>query len=153
LRYPEPDGKLYSGFVAKSADKILNPQIIIKNEITPPSLLWIVLLTILPGCGPGNSGTNGNSLSAAPVEKGKIISKITCRKYYTISYALYLPKNYTTGLKFPVIIAFDPHGSGILPLENTKTSQINTDIFLWDRMIRKWPGYEFFRPHHRCLVQ
>jgi len=84
------------------------------------SLLWIVLLTTILGCGPGNTRTNGNSVSASPVEKGKIIPKVTCLKYYTISYALYLPKNYTAARKFPVIIAFDPKGSGMLPLEKYK---------------------------------
>jgi hypothetical protein len=84
------------------------------------SPLWIILLAVMMGCGPGNNRTNGNSASITPVEKGKIIPKVTCQKYYTISYALYLPKNYTAALKFPVIIAFDPHGSGILPLEKYK---------------------------------
>ena len=84
------------------------------------SPLWIIMLAVMMGCGPGNTRTNGNSASVTPVEKGKIIPKVTCRKYYTISYALYLPKNYTAALKFPVIIAFDPHGSGILPLEKYK---------------------------------
>ena len=84
------------------------------------SLLWIVLLTTILGCGPGNTRTNGNSVSASPVEKGKIIPKVTCLKYYPISYALYLPKNYTAARKFPVIIAFDPKGSGMLPLEKYK---------------------------------
>jgi predicted esterase len=84
------------------------------------SPLWIVLLTTILGCGPGNTRTNGNSVSASPVEKGKIIPKVTCLKYHTISYALYLPKNYTAARKFPVIIAFDPKGSGMLPLEKYK---------------------------------
>jgi predicted esterase len=84
------------------------------------SPLWIILLAVMMGCGQGNTRKNGNSASVTPVEKGKIIPKVTCQKYYTISYALYLPKNYTAALKFPVIIAFDPHGSGILPLEKYK---------------------------------
>ncbi len=84
------------------------------------SPLWIILLAVMMGCGPGNTRTKGNSTAVTPAEKGKIIPKITCQKNYTISYALYLPKNYTAALKFPVIIAFDPHGSGILPLEKYK---------------------------------
>jgi predicted esterase len=79
--------------------------------------LWIICLAVMLGCGPGNTKTNNNIASFSPVEKGKIIPKVTCKTNYAISYALYLPKNYTTVLKFPVIIAFDPHGSGILPLE------------------------------------
>ncbi|MCX6248616.1 MAG: hypothetical protein NTW10_12905 [Bacteroidetes bacterium] len=84
------------------------------------SVLWIVLLINLPGCGPGNNRTNGNSVSAATVVKGKIIPNVTCRKFYSVSYALFLPESYTTTRKFPVIIAFDPQGSGILPLEKYK---------------------------------
>jgi predicted esterase len=82
--------------------------------------LWIVLLAAMPGCGPGNTRTNGNPASATPVEKGKIIPKVTCQKDYTVSYALYLPKSYTAVRKYPVIITFDPHGTGILPLERYK---------------------------------
>ena len=89
-----------------------------KSFLSSP--LWIILPVVMMGCGPGNTRTNGNSASVTPVEKGKIIPKVTCQKYYTISYALYLPKNYTAARKFPVIIAFDPHGSGILPLEKYK---------------------------------
>jgi len=84
------------------------------------SPLWIILPAFMLGCGPGNTRTNGNSASVTPVEKGKIIPKVTCQKYYTISYALYLPKNYSAARRCPVIIAFDPHGSGILPLEKYK---------------------------------
>ena len=82
--------------------------------------LWVVVMAAMLGCGPGNNRTNGNSVSDVQVEKGKIIPTVNCRKYYTVSYALYLPKNYTPALKFPVIIAFDPHGNGILPLEKYK---------------------------------
>jgi hypothetical protein len=84
------------------------------------SPLWIVLLAIMPGCGPGTTRTNGNSVKATPVEKGKIIPKVSCKKDYSISYALYLPKSYASVRKYPVIIAFDPKGSGILPLEKYK---------------------------------
>jgi dienelactone hydrolase len=80
------------------------------------SLLWTLSLTVLTGCGPGNIRTNGNSVGT-PAEKGKVIPSITTQKYYNVSYALYLPKSYTTSRKFPVIIAFDPQGSGTLPLE------------------------------------
>ncbi len=84
------------------------------------SSLWIVLLAAMPGCGPGNTRTNGNPGADKPVEKGKIIPKVTCKKDYTISYALFLPTSYSAVRKFPVIIAFDPHGSGQLPLEKYK---------------------------------
>jgi predicted esterase len=81
------------------------------------SFLWIVLLIVVPGCGPGNTRTGRNVVSSVPAETGKIIPKVTCLKYYSVSYALYLPKSYTAARKFPVIIAFDPKADGILPLE------------------------------------
>jgi hypothetical protein len=81
--------------------------------------LWIITLAAFLGCGPGNNRTK-DTASVTPVVKGKIIPKVACRKDYTISYALYLPKNYSAALKFPAIIAFDPKGNGILPLEKYK---------------------------------
>jgi len=85
------------------------------------SLFWILLLTFIPGCGPGNNNMNGNAINNVPVEKGKIIPKVTCQKDQSLSYSLYLPNDYTTAHKFPVIIAFDPHSNGILPLEKYKS--------------------------------
>jgi dienelactone hydrolase len=64
---------------------------------------------------------NGNAGKNVPVEKGKIIPKVACQKDQSVSYALYLPDNYTTTHKYPVIIAFDPHSKGILPLEKYKS--------------------------------
>jgi hypothetical protein len=83
-------------------------------------LAGIVLLTVMPGCGPGNNRTTGKPSAVTPAEKGKIIASVACRKDYSVSYALYLPKIYTAARKFPVIIAFDPHASGALPLEKYK---------------------------------
>ena len=82
--------------------------------------LLTVLFAALIGCGSGNKGTNGNSVSASPVEKGKVIPRVTCKKNNTVTYAFYLPKNYNTAHKFPVIIAFDPQANGILPIEKYK---------------------------------
>jgi hypothetical protein len=85
------------------------------------SLAWILILTFIPGCGPGNNKMSGSPVNNnAPVVKGKIIPKVTCQKNEAISYALYLPKDYNPARKFPVIIAFDPHGAGSLPLEKYK---------------------------------
>jgi hypothetical protein len=84
------------------------------------SPFWIVLLAVMTGCGPGNTRTNGTAATPTAVEKGKIITRVTCKEDYTVSYALYLPKRYSAVRKYPVIIAFDPHGSGVLPLEKYK---------------------------------
>lgn len=82
--------------------------------------LLTLLFAAITGCGSGIKGTNGNSVSASPVEKGNVIPRVTCKKNNTVTYALYLPKNYNTAHKFPVIIAFDPQANGILPIEKYK---------------------------------
>ncbi|MEO6882402.1 MAG: PHB depolymerase family esterase [Bacteroidia bacterium] len=48
--------------------------------------------------------------------KGKEIPKIICESDSLQSYALYLPSNYSTDKKWPVIYCFDPHASGLLPV-------------------------------------
>lgn len=85
------------------------------------SSFWILFLTLIPGCGPGNNKMNDKGINNTSFERGKIIPKVTCRKDQNISYALYLPNDYTPARKFPVIIAFDPKGDGILPLEKYKS--------------------------------
>jgi dienelactone hydrolase len=79
----------------------------------------IFFLFIVFGCGTGNSRTK-DSVKDQKFETGKVISSVTCRDHYDVSYALYLPKRYTPGLKYPVIIAFDPHAGGSLPLVKYK---------------------------------
>jgi hypothetical protein len=53
-------------------------------------------------------------------EKGKVIPDISCLKDPSTRYALYLPSRYISGVKFPLILAFDPQGSGNLPVEKYK---------------------------------
>lgn len=52
--------------------------------------------------------------------KGKVLTKVICKKDSTQSYALYLPSNYTSDKVFPIIYFFDSHGSGWLPVEKYK---------------------------------
>jgi dienelactone hydrolase len=93
--------------------------------------IYCLLLTVYcSSCSSNNSGSAGkngiDSLKiAAPsfdtsLEKGKVIPEIKCIKESSLSYALYLPKNYSSDKKFPVIYFFDSHGSGSLPLEKYK---------------------------------
>lgn len=53
---------------------------------------------------------------------GKIIDTVVCQSDSSLFYALYLPSDYTTAKKWPVIYFFDPHGAGKLPL--TKYQQL-----------------------------
>ncbi len=50
------------------------------------------------------------------LKAGEITPTVFCDNDASQSYSLYLPKNYTDALKFPVIIFFDPHGSGSYPV-------------------------------------
>jgi hypothetical protein len=51
---------------------------------------------------------------------GNIYSAISCRLDSSVTYALYLPVNYDTLSKFPVLFFFDPHAEGLLPVEKYK---------------------------------
>jgi hypothetical protein len=87
----------------------------------PHSFFCILIITLIFGCGPGNNKINGNSINKTYLINGKVNAQVSCQKDRNITYALYLPQNYTSARKFPVIIAFDPHGNGVFPLEKYKT--------------------------------
>ena len=55
-----------------------------------------------------------------PLPTGKVIKNLTCRDDPSVSYAVYLPADYSTAKKFPLILAFDPHADGNLPVEMYK---------------------------------
>jgi len=88
------------------------------------SLFFIFLIPcILFSCSSGNNKQEERASEAkdsiAPKENfetGKIIERVVCKKDTTQSYALYLPANYSVEKTFPIIIAFDPHGEGKLPV-------------------------------------
>jgi len=52
--------------------------------------------------------------------KGKEIASIVCQSDNLQSYAMYLPSNYTSKKKWPVIYFFDPQADGILPIKMYK---------------------------------
>ncbi|MCX6243276.1 MAG: hypothetical protein NTU98_01110 [Bacteroidetes bacterium] len=84
------------------------------------NLFCYLFLILFVGCGSRNNSTHGNSVASVQVEKGKVIPNVTCAKFVNVSYALYLPSNYTPARRFPVIIAFDPAESGSLPVSKYK---------------------------------
>ena len=47
---------------------------------------------------------------------GIVIPSVSLQMDGSQSFALYLPKTYTNSLRYPVIIFFDPHGDGTVPL-------------------------------------
>jgi dienelactone hydrolase len=48
--------------------------------------------------------------------KGQVIDRVVCKSDASQSYALYLPSTYSLEKKYPIIYAFDPHGTGKLPV-------------------------------------
>ncbi|HEX8183488.1 MAG TPA: tetratricopeptide repeat protein [Blastocatellia bacterium] len=64
-------------------------------------------------------------VSASAVEeiaKGSIIEKVACRSDQKLSYALFLPSNYTPAKKWPILYGFDPGARGHMPVERFKTA-------------------------------
>ncbi|MEO6166748.1 MAG: hypothetical protein ABIO46_00250 [Chitinophagales bacterium] len=65
---------------------------------------------------------SGHSAASAPaIQKenfpiDSVIRTISCTADPSQSFALYLPPSYTHTGKFPVIVFFDPHGNGSLPV-------------------------------------
>ena len=87
-----------------------------KKKIIAYSLIAIIL-------GVSCSGMKNNKdikpFDAKPFI-GKLTNRIYCQKDSTLSYALYLPSNYDSTKRFPLIFFFDSHGGGNLPLNMYK---------------------------------
>lgn len=56
------------------------------------------------------------------IVKGKVIEKIVCATNQTQSYALYLPSNYASEKKWPVIYCFDPFARGAIAVEQFRSA-------------------------------
>jgi len=54
------------------------------------------------------------------IPKGQVVEKLVCAGVPNQSYALYLPRNYSTDRKWPVLYAFDPGARGQIPVERFK---------------------------------
>jgi predicted esterase len=98
------------------------------------SLLILLVLSVLSfGCSSGNNSQKGNetgkidSITApvqpkivhhfAKLERGKILYKIKCLNDSNNTFSLYLPAKYDTSKSWPLILFFDAHARGKLPLK------------------------------------
>ena len=80
------------------------------------SFLYLISLGFL-SCTSGNTPKKGDQTQNPAFENGKVIPSVACLKDPSTKYSLYLPKKYSSSQTFPVILAFDPHGSGNQPLD------------------------------------
>ena len=79
---------------------------------------FLVIFSFLAlSCSSSQNRTSVNKEQNASQEKGKVIPELSCLKDPSKSYSLYLPSNYSAGKRYPLVLAFDPHGSGSLPVE------------------------------------
>ena len=80
----------------------------------------VILLTaagLMTGC---HGQRNQAGTVATGLEPGKVTKKVSVIADPSLSYALYLPSNYLAGSRIPVMIAFDPSGDGLFPVEKYK---------------------------------
>ena len=61
-----------------------------------------------------------NVCAAEGLQAGKLIERVTCKADPTQSYALYIPSKGNAN-PLPIIYFFDPHGSGVLPLNKYRS--------------------------------
>ena len=96
--------------------------------------LYLISVILLWGCH-GKSASSQNSATQStvdtiqhkqaanvkPLDKGIVIDTVICTDNPGQKYAIYLPSNYSSAKKWPIIYFFDPHGAGNLPLNLYKS--------------------------------
>lgn len=91
------------------------------TSVNLKSVLIITLMLPVLAC---SSGSNKNAAEILLPQAGKVHEHISCKANTLLTYALYLPSGcsnrFSTTAKqkrYPLIIAFDPHGDGSLPVK------------------------------------
>ena len=90
-------------------------------------IAWVCLVcAFLLSCSSKHQKPEPAVLPVAPVEKtvfpkGQVIPSVRCETDASQSFALYLPESYSDSVKYPVMIFFDPHGEGSLPLNRYRS--------------------------------
>jgi hypothetical protein len=80
----------------------------IKQSLFKVSCFLILFISI--SCASGQQGKSGN------FKTSQVYPSILCEADTTIKYALFLPPQYEQGKPCPVLILFDSHGDGLLPV-------------------------------------
>ena len=90
-------------------------------------IFWFCLLSVF-SCSPDTEKKLETKTEQPTIAKtdeehfttGQIIDKVICKDDTALSYALYLPSTYSRDKFYPVMLVFDPHGTGKLPVSNYK---------------------------------
>jgi dienelactone hydrolase len=83
-----------------------------------PSLCILTSLFIAALCFTGPKPVS--AFAVEEIARGKVVEKVVCRSDQKLSYALFLPSNYTQGKKWPIVYGFDPGARGHMPVERFK---------------------------------
>jgi len=70
----------------------------------------MILTTVLTACHSAGKGNLQN------LQKGCVTAKVCCAADTSVNYSLYIPSGYDPGREWPLIIAFDPHAAGLIPV-------------------------------------
>jgi len=90
------------------------------------SICFFTIIFFLEGCHGKQSSEKNNAAidlanhSGMPLklmQRGTVIDSVICSDNPSQIYSLYLPSNYDTTKKWPIIYFFDPHGVGNLPVK------------------------------------
>ena len=84
---------------------------------SPGICLLLFLLTIILSC---SSTAKKKPAAADPpvqLQPGKFYESIASLSDPSVTYALYIPSDYTHSKKFPVVVLFDPHAKGTIPVK------------------------------------
>ncbi len=81
-----------------------------------------LLFLAVSACNNNPGGGTAKKLSAgnSGFSTGELTDTVKCKNDTSFTYALYLPKSYTTEKEFPVLFFFDAHKRGKLPVKKYK---------------------------------
>jgi len=83
----------------------------------PYSLCLPALLLFILSCNPqADRHKRSGAKNSNEFEKGSIVYNVQCNKNPSLNYTLFLPSYYSPEKKWPVIIFFDSHARGKLPV-------------------------------------
>jgi hypothetical protein len=83
-----------------------------------------IVVGLFAACSSGNEKATDSTKDSVVVKedfkKAEVLDQIAIKAKPAETYALYLPSNYDVSKKYPVIITFDPHADGKLPVSKYK---------------------------------